>query len=181
MTHLDEMIARCEEAIGNPDDQNARFNLLADYALGYQKVIQEESGASLDERMLRIGDKVDDATIRSMRTLLVTHKERFDRKMRLAEAGGSRITAKATSMATVSVSISQVFDLIDADSVLSEEAKATIQSLLADAKKEAVKKDCGAFAKIGAKIMEGVEKATPGVVSGVISFLASLATANFGE
>lgn len=91
----------------------------------------------------------------------------------------SQSSARAT--AESHVSIYQVFDLIDSDEDLSEEDKAALQSLLTEAKKEAVGKDSGAFARIGAKVMEGIENATPGVVSGAISYLASLAATHFGS
>lgn len=45
---------------------------------------------------------------------------------------------------------------------------------------KAIKKDSGAFAKIGARVLEGVERATPSVVSSALGYLTSLAAAYFG-
>ena len=94
------------------------------------------------------------------------------------ESGSSRTTVTqvsksvSESSSSVHMSISQVFESVERDSGLTDEEKAELQSLLVEAKKTAASKDSGAFAKIGAKIMEGVEKATPGVVSGVFTSLA---------
>ena len=82
-------------------------------------------------------------------------------------------SAHATSSAAVT--ISQVSDAVDADPSLSEEQKAELQGLLAQAKGAAARGDSGLFARIGSKVMEGVEKATPGLVVKVIEFLLGLA------
>lgn len=83
-------------------------------------------------------------------------------------------SAHATSSA--SVTISQVSDAVDADPDLSEEQKAELQGLLAQAKGAAARGDSGLFARIGSKVMEGVEKAAPGLVVKVLEFLLGLAT-----
>lgn len=90
------------------------------------------------------------------------------------------VSADSSASSVSSSSVSAVIDLIDSDERLSEDEKAALQSLLIGAKNEARKKDSGAFAEIGAKALEGVKNATPQVVSGVLSFLASAAASAFG-
>lgn len=179
MSQLDEMIARCRHVLDNPDDKEARTHLVNDYVVAYEIPIAKHTGT-------RIGltgadpEQVEDTTIAMMETALRAHKEYLDNELELARANASSVTAQATSTAVASVSINQVFDLIDADGGLSEEDKAMIQSLLTEAKKKAIKKDSGAFAKIGARVLEGVERATPSVVSSALGYLTSLAAAYFG-
>lgn len=90
------------------------------------------------------------------------------------------VSADSSASSASSSSVNAVFDLIDSDERLREDEKTELQSLLIGAKKEARKKDSGAFAEIGAKALEGVKNATPQVVSGVLSFLASAAARAFG-
>lgn len=101
-------------------------------------------------------------------------------KMSVTQTVQNSAESNSSASSNANASINAVFDLIDSDEGLSDEEKAKLQSLLIDAKKEAKKKDSGAFAEIGAKALEGVKNATPQVVSGVLSFLASAAARAFG-
>lgn len=179
MDQLSEMISRCSHVLENPDDKEARKLLVSDYVIAYEMPIAKHTGIPIGLRRAD-PETVEDSTIAMMRTSLRAYKEHLDHESELARASSPNVTAQATSTAIASASISQVFDLIDEDGGLTDEEKAELQSLLTEAKKEAVGNDSGAFARIGAKIMEGVENATPGVVSGVIGYLASLAAAHFG-
>lgn len=89
------------------------------------------------------------------------------------------VTTSSTSNASLDADI-EIVNLIYADSNLSSEEKDALRSLLKDAESDEAKYNSGVFARIGSKIMEGVENATPGVVSGAIGYLASLAEAYFG-
>lgn len=89
------------------------------------------------------------------------------------------VTSHSVASISQEISLTTVHELIDSDGGLSDEEKAYLTSLLEEAEKEAAKKNSGAFSRIGAKIMEGVENATPGVVSGAIGYLASLAAQHF--
>lgn len=178
-SQLDEMIDRCESVLANPSNKEARIRLVNDYVAAYEIPIAQRMKIPVSLRGVD-PEQVEDSTISTMRTTLRAYKDHLDNEIELARAKASSITAQATSTAVASVSVNQVFDLIDADDSLSEEDKATIQSLLMEAKKNAVKEDSGAFAKIGARILEGIEKATPGVVSGALGWLASLAAKYFG-
>ena len=82
----------------------------------------------------------------------------------------------ATATASATVTISQAIDAVDADPGLREEQKAELQSLLTQAKGAVAKGDKGFFARIGSKIMEGVEQAAPALIAKVLEFLASQAT-----
>lgn len=97
----------------------------------------------------------------------------------IKDIGNSSATAISKSTSTTVVSLSQIIDLIDSDDFLTDEKKAELQSMIANAKKEATKKDSSAFARIGAKVIEGLENATPAVVSGALGFLYSLASQHF--
>lgn len=179
MDQLNEMITRCTRVLENPDDKEARKMLVNDYAAAYEIPIAKYTGIRMGLRGAG-AEKFEDSTISMMKTSLRAYKEHLDHERELARASSPNVTAQATSTAVVSVSINQVFDLIDEDGGLTDEEKDELRSLLTKAKEEAVGNDSGAFAKIGAKIMEGIENATPGVVSGAIGYLASLAEAYFG-
>lgn len=101
-------------------------------------------------------------------------------KMSVTQTVQNSAESNSSASSSATTNISTVIELIDSDESLSEDVKAELQSLLIDAKKEAKKKDSSAFAEIGAKALEGVKNATPQVVSGVLSFLASAAASAFG-
>ena len=86
------------------------------------------------------------------------------------------VNSSALSTSAVAVTVSQICDAVDADPGLSEEQKAELQELLVQAKGAAAKGDSSLFARIGSKVMEGVEKATPSLVVKVLEFLLGLAT-----
>lgn len=180
MGQLENMIIRCDRVLENPDDKEARMQLVNDYVIAYEMPVSKFTGLAIG---LRGADRnnVSDSAVSMIKTSLVAYKEHLDYELELAKANGPSVTAQATSSSFAQVSMSQVIDMIEGDDGISEEAKADLQSLLAHAKKEAVKKDSGAFARIGAKVLEGVENATPGVVSGAIGILASMASAYLGR
>lgn len=179
MDQLSEMITRCTYVLENPDDKEARKMLVNDYAAAYEIPIAKYTGIRMGLRGAG-AEKFEDSTISMMKTSLRAYKEHLDHERELARASSPNVTAKATSTAVASVSVGQVVDLIERDGELTDDEKAALRSLLFEAKEEARKKSSGAFARIGAKIMEGVENAAPGVVSGAIGYLASLAAAHFG-
>ncbi|MEF2593293.1 MAG: hypothetical protein U0M51_01950 [Eggerthellaceae bacterium] len=179
MDQLNEMITRCERVLANPSDKKALTCLVNDYVAAYEVNIAKYTGFLIGLRK-RDPESVDDSTISMMKASLRAYKEHLDHESELARASSSNVTAQATSTAVASVSVGQVVDLIERDGELTDDEKAALRSLLFEAKEEARKKSSGAFARIGAKIMEGVENATPGVVSGAIGYLASLAAAHFG-
>lgn len=84
-------------------------------------------------------------------------------------------TSSSTATAASTVTISQAIDAVDADPELSVEQKIELQSLLVQAKGAAAKGDKGLFARMGSKIMEGVEKAAPPLIVKVLEFLVSQA------
>lgn len=90
----------------------------------------------------------------------------------LSDVGNSRSEASAV----VSVTISQVSEAVDAEPGLTDAQKSELQELLAQAKGAAARGDRGLFSRIGSKLMEGVEKATPGLIVKVLEFLLGLAT-----
>lgn len=179
MDQLSEMITRCSHVLENPDDKEARKLLVSDYVIAYEMPIAKHTGIPIGLRRAD-PETVEDSTIAMMRTSLRAYKEHLDHESELARASSPNVTAQATSTAVVSVSVGQVVDLIERDGELTDDEKTALRSLLFEAKEEACKKSSGAFARIGAKIMEGIENATPGVVSGAIGYLASLAAKYFG-
>ncbi len=91
----------------------------------------------------------------------------------LQNVGNASSSSTATANATVT--ISQAIEAVDADPALSDEQKAELQNLLIQAKGAVAKGDKGLFARIGSKIMEGVEKAAPELIVKVLWFLVSQA------
>lgn len=85
-------------------------------------------------------------------------------------------TAKSSACATVSVTMSEAIEAVDADPKLTEEQKAELQMLLAQAKGAATKRDGGSFAGISSKIMSALATATPGLIVKLLEFLLGLAT-----
>lgn len=84
-------------------------------------------------------------------------------------------TSSSTATAILTVTISQAIEAVDADPELSDEQKNELQNLLTQAKGAMTKGDKGLFARIGSKIMEGVEKAAPQLTVKVLEFLVSQA------
>ena len=82
--------------------------------------------------------------------------------------------------AATSNSVTNVLWSIEADAKLSEDEKEMLKALLAEVEDEARRGESGAFARIGAKVLKGIENATPGVVAKTIGYLASVAAAHFG-
>ncbi len=82
--------------------------------------------------------------------------------------------------AATSNSVTNVLGSIEADAKLSEDEKKMLGALLAEVEDEAKQGGSGAFARIGARVLKGIENATPGVVAKTIGYLASVAAAHFG-
>ncbi len=139
-------------------------------------------------------DKVDDLhDLRLLKEKLLMHRDRIDEGDPSPSSGQTpptpvsisinsnptqtvSVSSSSFSTSAITVTVSQVCDAVDADPGLSEEQKAELQELLVQAKGAAAKGDSGLFSRIGSKVMEGVEKATPGLVVKVLEFLLGLAT-----
>lgn len=126
MDQLNEMITRCTYVLENPDDKEARKMLVNDYAAAYEIPIAKYTGIRMGLRGAG-AEKFEDSTISMMKTTLRAYKEHLDHERELARASSPNVTAKATSTAIASASISQVFDLIDEDGGLTDEEKAELQ------------------------------------------------------
>lgn len=94
----------------------------------------------------------------------------------LSNVGNSSSTSNAIASASNAVTISQAIEAVENDPSLTDEQKAKIQMLLAEAKSAATKGDKGLFAKAGSKILGAVEQAAPALIVKVLEFLVSQAT-----
>ena len=182
MRTADEYIARCDEAIKNADKlRPADFEHLSNevccaFNPVIPKIIYYRGG-------LPGPYTVED--IKQLRGKIAVYRDEKDHELEIAKlnaaARGATVilsdvgNSRAEASAAARVTISQAFDAVDADPGLSEEQKAELQGLLAQAKGAAAKGDGGLFTRIGSKVMEGVEKATPGLVVKVLEFLLGLA------
>lgn len=86
-------------------------------------------------------------------------------------------SSESNASASSTVSLSQVSKAVEDDRALSDEQKAEIQIMLAEAKSAAVKGDKGLFARTGSKILGAVEQAAPTLIVKVLEFLVSQAAA----
>lgn len=191
MKTADEYISRCDEAINaTPPRSSAQLKLLSDeIKAAFNPFIANIS----NYRGTNPPSTYTTQDIKKLRGKLAVYRDEKSHDLDIAklnaaqrgatviigDIGNSNFTSNATANSSArvdaSMSISQVFESVERDSSLTDEEKAELQSLLAEAKKTATSKDSGAFARIGAKIMEGAEKAAPRVVSDALGYLASLA------
>ena len=182
MRTADEYIARCDGAIKNADQlKPADFERLSnEVCCAFNPVIPK---ISYYRGGLPGPYTVED--IKQLRGKIAVYRDEKDHELEIAKlnaaARGATVilsdvgNSKAEASVVARVTISQAFDAVDADPDLSEEQKAELQGLLAQAKGAAAKGDGDLFARIGSKVMESVEKATPGLVVKVLEFLLGLA------
>lgn len=187
MSTVDEFIARCDEVIAHPEDFDQRMlaDLSKEICASFNHVIPHISRF----RGMHINGEVPPYTaqdIRKLRGKLAVYRDEMDHKLEIARlnaaAAGVNVSVDnssssvATATANATITISQAIDAVDSDPGLSDEQKAELQSLLTQAKGAVAKGDKGLFARIGSKIMEGVEQAAPALIMKVLEFLVSQAT-----
>lgn len=133
MSQLEELIARCDEALAGRMTKNERALIVSDYYLGYQEQVREMSGAEIDFQRLN-PDEIDNPTIRSIRTLLLSFKEKRDHELAVAGASVSTISAIAQSSASIEATFSNTVLQIQAlpDEVLNGSQKQEIAKLMQD-------------------------------------------------
>lgn len=187
MSTVDEFIARCDEVIAHPEDFDQRMlaDLSKEICASFNHVIPHISSY----RGMHINGEVPPYTVQDIRKLrgkLAVYRDEEERKLEVARLNAAAANVKvdvdnsnsnaATANANATVTVSQAIDAVDADPGLSEEQKAELQSLLTQAKGAVAKGDKGLFARIGSKILEGVEQAAPALIVKALEFLASQAT-----
>lgn len=189
MSTVDEFIARCDEVIARPEDFDQRMlaDLSKEICASFNHVIPHISRY----RGMHINGEVPPYTaqdIRKLRGKLAVYRDEKEHELEVARlnaaAAGVNVAvdnsssnvATATANATVTVTVSQAIEAVDADPVLSDEQKAEVQNLLTQAKGAVAKGDKGLFARIGSKILEGVEQAAPALIVKVLDFLVFQAT-----
>lgn len=184
MHHLGSLIKRIDGVLGKGNlDKETFVDLYMQFEL-YLKRIKNLTGISPDFASYRIeiiqpqteGELKQVLSI--VRNALATLQENYEHELAVAQAGATNNTATANAQATASVqiTISQAVEAVDADPGLSDRQKAELRELLAKAKGAAAKGDKGLFARIGSKIIEGVEQAAPSLIAKALEFLASQAT-----
>ena len=189
MSAVDDYIARCDLAIAHATDLEPAYfeqlsrEICSAFNLAIPNISSYREGADGPY-------SVDD--IKMLRWKLSVYRDESEHELTIAKlnaaARGATVVIKnvgnnssiahadSTATANAAVTISQAIDAVDADPGLSEEQKAELQNLLAQAKGAVAKGDKGLFARIGSKIMEGVEQAAPALIAKVLEFLASQAT-----
>lgn len=186
MSTVDDFIARCDEIISRPKDLDQRMlaDLSSEICASFNHVIPNISRY----RGMHIDGKVPPYTVNDIRKLrgkLAVYRDERNHELEVAKlnaaAAGVNVSVDnssssvATANATATVTVAQAIDAVDADPALSDEQKAELQNLLTQAKGAVAKGDKGLFARIGSKIMEGVEKAAPALIVKVLGFLVSQA------
>lgn len=189
MSVVDDYIARCDLAIAHATDLEP----------AYFEQLSREICSAFNPAIPNISNYREDPTgpysvddIKMLRGRLSVYRDEREHELTIAKlnaaARGATVVIKnvgnnssvahagSAATATATTTISQAIDAVDADPGLSEEQKAELQSLLTQAKGAVAKDDKGLFARIGSKVMEGVEQATPALIAKVLEFLASQAT-----
>ncbi len=184
MSAVDEFIARCDEVIADHRGMTAGdfHDLAREIVVAFNPFIENIS----HYRAGRSAEAYSVRDIRELRGKLAVYRDEREHELEVArlnaDAAGTSLSVSnsnssvATATANAAVTISQAIDAVDADPGLSEEQKAELQNLLTQAKGAVAKGDTGLFARIGSKIMEGVEQAAPALIAKVLEFLASQAT-----
>lgn len=127
MSQLDELIERCDVALSHDFNEDECMGVAADYILAYSREIEVETGARIDPKR----GPIDLATIRSIRVLLVAHRERMEHELAVATAGASNANLSSSVSVSVSVSLSATIDAIDKCGIDSEELS-RIKAAIAD-------------------------------------------------
>lgn len=127
MSQLDDLIGRCDAALSHGFDEDECMGIAADYYLAYDKQIGIETNATIDPRR----GPIDHATIRSIRFLLVAHRERMEHELAVANAGASTASLSSEVNVSVSVTLSQTVEAIDRCDVDDEEMS-RIKAAVAD-------------------------------------------------
>lgn len=139
MGQLEDMISRADAIISDPFNLEEQNRFIGDFILGYQKQAQELTNASIDLHAL--DPKVKDIdSVKSIRTLLVTLKEKrdYDLEVARANAGAFNLSASSASEATAVVTvditlhavISQVYAL--PDDILDSKDRENLVTMLKD-------------------------------------------------
>lgn len=127
MSQLDDLIARCDAALSHEFNEDECLGIAADYYLAYMREICEETGSTIDPRK----GPIDAATIRSIRVLLVAHRERMEHELAVANAGASSASLSSSVNVNVSVSLTQTIEAVDKCD-LSNDDKNRIKAAIAD-------------------------------------------------
>ncbi|MBM6784445.1 hypothetical protein H6A08_08785 [Enorma massiliensis] len=191
MTTLDECIARGERFLAGEGDDGAKalVNLLcgaiASLDPSYKKGLARYRATVNGYLPYTDGDARRDVEILVSKMKVLRDEKAHEMaiaKLNAAAKGATIIiqdvgnaSSNSTATANATVTISQAIEAVDADPALSDEQKAELQNLLIQAKGAVAKGDKGLFARIGSKIMEGVEKAAPELIVKVLGFLVSQA------
>lgn len=189
MTLIDEYIERGERFLSGGEDISAKSlvklfcGAIADDVPTYKQGLAFYRGTINGMPAYTDADARRDVAIlvAKMRALRDRRNHELDVAKLNAAAKGATIilsdvgNSRAEASAAASVTISQASAAVDAEPGLTDEQKAELQELLAQAKGAAARGDSGLFSHIGSKLMEGVEKATPNLVVKMLEFLLSLA------
>lgn len=155
MSLIDEYVAKCDEVIQRGGDYKGLSNEICSVFYNDIPKINHYKGAFVDGPITYTRDD-----IAKLRGKLIALKERRDHEVRLAQLASQSISvqAEASSEVHVSVSISQVFEAIDALDVLDDE-KTRAKGLIADAQNErdAVKRGEKALRAAKWAVATGVE------------------------
>lgn len=117
MSQLDHLIERCDAALSHDFDEDECLRIAADYYLAYMKEIGNETGSVLNPK----SGPIDFATIRSIRVLLIAHRERMEHELAVATAGASSASIASSVSVCVSVSLSQTIEAVDGCELSSED------------------------------------------------------------
>lgn len=141
MSHIDDVIAKCAEALDTKDGDLA-LDVLRNVPCAYEPELPHiyDSLNFYSNMAQWEGTSRSDlfGDVSKVRSILVTLKEKREHDMRIAELNASAISVQANSMSTsesnvsINITLEQVMEHIDgiSDSALSENEKAELKSLM---------------------------------------------------
>lgn len=187
MTTVDDYIALCDEAISAvPHRSSIELKALSDeIKCAFNPFIAHIS----NYRGANPSSTYSVADIKKLRGKLAVYRDERQHELEIArlnaaqrgaivnisDVGNSSSISNSAASASNTVTISQAIEAVENDPSLTDEQKAEIQMMLAEAKSAAAKGDKGLFARAGSRILGTIEQAAPALIVKVLEFLVSQA------
>lgn len=188
MTTVDDYIALCDEAISaippkSPseleaisDEIKCAFNPFIAHISNYRGANPSSTYSVADIKKLRGKLAVYRDEKRHELEIARLNAAQRGAIVNISDVGNSSSISNSAASASNMVTISQAIEAVENDPSLTDEQKAEIQMMLAEAKSAAARGDKGLFARAGSRILGTIEQAAPALIVKVLEFLVSQAT-----
>lgn len=158
MSHLDELIERCDALLSGDFEQDKAVDIYGEYCISYKRAIYQETGSQIPTLL----DKVERKYIVIIQKMLLAHRDRMNHQLDLARASSGSTAVSTSVNVNVSVSISQTIEALEKCSLDPEERK-EIEAALAEleaSKSKGAEAICDKASKVLDLVKKGVDVAT---------------------